>query len=410
MRIRPSLLVTLGLLSGLTPFAIDMYLPSLPAIAQDLDSTIEMAQLTVTLYLAIFALAQLFMGPLSDMLGRRATIGGGLILFSLGALGCALAGQMEALLGARMIQAAGGAAIAVTVPALVRDLFERDHYARVIGLVMMIMSLAPLLAPSIGGVIVTHAGWPWVFIALLGIALVASAFFWWLIPETLPPERRHPPHLGRVLGNYYGLLRHRLGMGYLLTGAFSFGGMMTFIVSSPYVYIVLYEVPTAWFGVLFGANVAVAMLSDPDQYPAGHAPGRGAPAPPWPAGPGGRRPDFARPGLSEGLPPLWAILLGVLLYLGMTGLVLGNAMASYMVYFVRLAGTASAFSGAARFGFGAVVGTLVSLAHDGSARPLLLGMALSGLMAGVSYWLLCREGRETLPPVPLDATSHRPAA
>jgi DHA1 family bicyclomycin/chloramphenicol resistance-like MFS transporter len=409
MRIRPSLLVTLGLLSGLTPFAIDMYLPSLPAIAQDLDSTIEMAQLTVTLYLAIFALAQLFMGPLSDMLGRRATIGGGLILFSLGALGCALAGQMEALLGARMIQAAGGAAIAVTVPALARDLFERDHYARVIGLVMMIMSLAPLLAPSIGGVIVTHAGWPWVFIALLGIALVASAFFWWLIPETLPPERRHPPHLGRVLGNYYGLLRHRLGMGYLLTGAFSFGGMMTFIVSSPYVYIVLYEVPTAWFGVLFGANVAVAMVTTlfNTRLVVRLGPERLLRL--------GLRVQVVAALILLGLaflkvPPLWAILLGVLLYLGMTGLVLGNAMASYMVYFVRLAGTASAFSGAARFGFGAVVGTLVSLAHDGSARPLLLGMTLSGLMAGVSYWLLCREGRETLPPVPLDATSHRPAA
>jgi len=393
MRIRPSLLVTLGLLSGLTPFAIDMYLPSLPAIAQDLDSTIEMAQLTVTLYLAIFALAQLFMGPLSDMLGRRATIGGGLILFGLGALGCALAGQMETLLGARMIQAAGGAAIAVTVPALVRDLFERDHYARVIGLVMMIMSLAPLLAPSIGGVIVTHASWHWVFITLLGIALVASALFFWLIPETLPPERRHPPDLGRVLGNYYSLLRHRLGMGYLLTGAFSFGGMMTFIVSSPYVYMVLYEVPTAWFGVLFGANVAVAMLATLLNTRLVMRLGAER---------------LLRLGLRVqvvaalillalafvGLPPLWAILLGVLLYLGMTGLVLGNAMASYMVYFVRLAGTASAFSGAARFGFGAAVGTLVSLAHDGTPRPLLLGMALSGLMAGVSYWLLCREGLE----------------
>ena len=198
-------------------------------------------------------------------------------------------------------------------------------------------------------------------------------------------------------------------MGYLLTGAFSFGGMMTFIVSSPYVYIVLYEVPTAWFGVLFGANVAVAMVTTLFNTRLVVR---------W----GAER--LLRLGLRVqvvaalillalafvGLPPLWAILLGVLLYLGMTGLVLGNAMASYMVYFVRLAGTASAFSGAARFGFGAVVGTLVSLAHDGSARPLLLGMALSGLMAGLSYWLLCREGRETLPPVPLDATSHRPAA
>ena len=209
----------------------------------------------------------------------------------------------------------------------------------------------------------------------------------------MPPERRHPPDLGRVLGNYYGLLRHRLGMGYLLTGAFSFGGMMTFIVGSPYVYMVLYQVPTAWFGVLFGANVAVAMLATLINTRLVMRLGAER---------------LLRLGLRVqviaalillalafvGLPPLWAILLGVVLYLGMTGLVLGNAMASYMVYFVRLAGTASAFSGAARFGFGAAVGPLVSLAHDDTPRPLLLGMALSGLMAGVSYWLLCREGRE----------------
>ena len=108
MQIRPSMLVTLGLLSGLTPFAIDMYLPSLPAIAHDLGSTMELAQISVTVYLGVFALAQLFMGPLSDMLGRRATIGGGLVLFCLGALGCALAGQMGTLLLGRAVQAVAG--------------------------------------------------------------------------------------------------------------------------------------------------------------------------------------------------------------------------------------------------------------------------------------------------------------
>ena len=139
MQIRLSTLLTLGLLSGLTPFAIDMYLPSLPAIAQDLDSTIELAQLSVTAYLGVFALAQLVLGPASDVLGRRATIGAGLALFCLGALICALAGQMETLLLGRAVQGLGGAAVAVTVPALVRDLFERDQYARVMSLVMLIL-------------------------------------------------------------------------------------------------------------------------------------------------------------------------------------------------------------------------------------------------------------------------------
>ena len=398
MSIRPSLLVTLGLLSGLTPFAIDMYLPSLPAIARDLGSTIELAQLTVTVYLAVYALAQLFLGPLSDMLGRRATIGGGLLLFCIGSCGCALAGHMGPLLGARVLQALGGAAVAVTVPALVRDLFERDHYARVIGLVMLTMSLAPLLAPSIGGLILIHATWHWVFVALFGIALLASLLFFWFIPESLPPLRRHPAALGRVLRNYVKLLRHRVGMGYLLTGACSFAGMMTFIVASPYVYIDLYEVPTAWFGVLFGANVAAAMVATSfNTYLVIHLGaerllrlGLGVQV-------GAALGLFALALLTT--PPLWAIVLLVLLYLGMAGVVLGNAMAGYMAHFAPMAGTASAFSGAARFGAGAAVGSLVSLAHDGTARPLLVGMALCGVLAGVSYWLLCCKAPE--PPMTL---------
>ncbi|WP_295446230.1 Bcr/CflA family efflux MFS transporter, partial [uncultured Thiodictyon sp.] len=331
---------------------------------------------------------QLFVGPLSDMFGRRVTIGGGLALFCLGALGCALADHMGTLLAARVVQALGGAAIAVTVPALVRDLFERDYYARVIGLVMLTMSLAPLLAPSIGGLIVTHASWHWVFIALFGIATLASALFFWLIPESLPPARRHPAEVGRVLRNYFKLLRHRVGMGYLLTGACSFGGMMTFIVSSPYVYIVLYGVPTAWFGVLFGVNVAAAMVATSFNTYLVTRLGMERLL---------RLGLWVQVGAALGLfglafmgqPPLWGIVLAALLYLGMAGVVLGNAMAGYMGYFAPMAGTASAFSGAARFGAGAVVGSLVSLAHDGTARPLLLGMAVCGLLAGASYWLLC---------------------
>lgn len=388
MQIRLSMLLTLGLLSGLTPFAIDMYLPSLPAIARDLDSTIELAQLSVTAYLAVFALAQLVIGPASDMLGRRATIGGGLALFCLGALGCALAGQMETLLLARAVQGLGGAAVAVTVPALVRDLFERDHYARMMSLVMLVTGLAPLMAPSIGGLIVAHLAWHWVFVALLALGLGAGALFFALIPETLPPSRRHPPELGRVLRNYLKLLRHRVGLGYLLTGAFSFGGMMTYIVTSPFVYIDLHGVPTAWFGVFFGANVALAMLVTSQNARLVTRLGSER---------------LLRLGLGVqvgaaamllglglwGAPPLWAIVGATLLYLGMAGVVLGNSMAGFMAHYARMAGTASAFSGAARFGLGAIMGSLVSLFHNGTSMPMLLGMGVCGLAAGASYRLLC---------------------
>ncbi|MBK1644820.1 Bcr/CflA family drug resistance efflux transporter [Thiocapsa imhoffii] len=401
MQIRLSMLLTLGLLSGLTPFAIDLYLPSLPAIARDLDSTIEIAQLSVTLYLGVFALAQLVLGPASDVLGRRATIGSGLLLFALGALICALAPTMEVLLAGRAVQGLGGAAIAVTVPALVRDLFERDRYAQTMSLVMLTTAMAPLVAPSVGGLILVWVGWHGIFMALLILALLAGGLFLILVPETLGIEQRHAPELGRVLRNYRTILRDRSGLGYLLAGAFSFGGMMSYIVASAFVYIDLHGVEEVWFGVYFGANVAVAMLVTMQnarlvlRF-------------------GAER--LLRMGLGVqmiaallllglglwGVPPLWAIIGATLLYLSMAGVVLGNAMAGFMASFARMAGTASAFSGASRFGLGAVMGSLISLFHTGTAAPLLFGMAFCGLAAGLSYWLLCCSA-----PNPLGVRSGR---
>jgi MFS transporter, DHA1 family, multidrug resistance protein len=392
MPITPSLLLTLGLLSALTPFAIDMYLPSIPAIARDLDAPVALVQLSVTVYIGVFAAAQLLLGPLSDVLGRRLPVAAGLMVFALADVACALAPSMDAMLAARAVQALGGAAVAVTVPALVRDLFEREDYARVMGLVMLVMGLAPLLAPTVGGLIVLYASWRWVFAVLLVISAVTALSFLRLLPETLPPERRHRPHLGQVLGNYGALLRHREALGYLLTGMASFGGMMVFIVTSPFIYITLHDVPEGWFGPLFGINIAAAMLFS--SLNARLVPRFGVER-------------LLRVGLlvqgtaALGLlavavllmlgtaPPLWLIALGAGCYIAMAGVVMGNAMAGYMAYFPRMAGTASALAGAGRFGFGALAGSVASLLHDGSALPLLLGMALCGLLAAGTYRLMC---------------------
>lgn len=384
----PSLLLVLGLLSALTPFAIDMYLPSIPSIAQDLDSSIELAQISVTVYLGVFAASQLVLGPLSDVLGRRRVIGGGLGVFVIGSLGCGMAADMSWLLAARAVQALGGAAIAVTVPALVRDLFEKDDYARVMTMVMLVMALAPLLAPSVGGLIIVYASWRWVFVALLAIALIAVIAFYHLVDETLSRTRRQPFAFAPIMANYAILLRHRVALGYLLTGAASFGGMMTFIVTSPYVYIELRGVPEAWFGPLFGINVALAMAFA--ALNARLVPRLGAER-------------LLRFGLTvQVLAATLLLLLALLpspelvwiavaagLYMAVIGMVLGNSMAGFMSFFPSMAGTASALSGAARFGFGSLVGSVVSLLHDDSARPLLLGMALCGLVAAGVYRSLC---------------------
>ncbi|NEX19003.1 Bcr/CflA family multidrug efflux MFS transporter [Thiorhodococcus mannitoliphagus] len=397
MPIRPTLLIALGLLSGLTPFAIDLYLPSLPAIARDLGSSIELAQLSVTVYLGVFALAQLFLGPLSDVLGRRKTIGGGLFLFLVAGLACMLAPSMDVLLAARAVQALGGAAVAVTVPALVRDLYEKDDYARIMGLVMLVMAMAPLIAPTLGSLIIGVASWRVVFLFLFAIALTTTVLFFRTVGETLHARHRHSFDPGQILRNYRRVIRHPLAMGYLLTGAASFAGMMTFIVSSPYVYIELHHLPATWFGLAFGSNVALGMLFS--SLNARYVKRLGADR-------------LLRLGILTqvtaavialslallGDTPLWAIAAVAALYLSMTGLVIGNSMAGFMAFFPKMAGTASAFAGAIRFGSGAAMGTLVSLVHDGSAAPLLIGMGASGLLAFAAFGIACRGFRTNRTP------------
>jgi DHA1 family bicyclomycin/chloramphenicol resistance-like MFS transporter len=385
------LVFVLGLLSALTPFAIDTYLPSIPRIAQDLGAGIELAQLSVTVYIGVFAAVQLLLGPLSDVYGRRRVIGGGLALFLFADLACALAPNMGLLLLARALQAVGGGAVAVTVPALVRDLFERDTYARVMGLVMLIMGLAPLIAPSIGGLIVLYLSWRWVFGVLALVGVLSAVLYYRYLPETLPPTRRLPLRPRQVLANYLILLRHRAAFGYLLTGSASFAGLMIFVVASPYIYIEIYRASTAQFGLLFSANIFAAIIFT---YLNSRLVQRLGAERLLRAGLGVQT-------LAAGLMlvlaagpevSLWVLAVAIGLYMAMVGVVLGNAMASFMAFFPEMAGTASAFTGAARFGLGAIAGTLVSVLHDGTALPLLIGMAVCGLLGAMGYRLLCCRG------------------
>ena len=214
MKLTFPIILVLGLLSGLTPLAIDAYLPSIPTISKSLNTDIGLVQMTLSMYLLVFALLQIVFGPISDAIGRRKVIVGGLTVFALGSFLCAITQSYEMLLVGRAIQAFGGAAVAVCVPALVKDGMSINQFAKAMSMVMLVMALAPLAAPIIGGAILTILNWHYIFVFLGILAILAMILFLRTIPETLPADKRTPFSLLNAIRNYIMLLKNRAVMGY----------------------------------------------------------------------------------------------------------------------------------------------------------------------------------------------------
>ena len=206
----------LGILSALMGFAsisTDLYLPAMPAMGRSLGADAGTVAWTVSGYLIGFSLGQLLWGPISDRHGRRLPVAIGLVLFVIGSAGCALAGNVWAMIGWRVVQAVGACAGVVLARAMVRDLFEGDRAAQMLSTLMIVMAIAPLLGPIVGGQILALAGWRAIFWTLVGVGLATLAALFTL-PETLPAQRRSREPLARALARYGELLLHRPLLGY----------------------------------------------------------------------------------------------------------------------------------------------------------------------------------------------------
>ncbi|MFH7565283.1 Bcr/CflA family multidrug efflux MFS transporter [Oceanimonas smirnovii] len=384
-----SLLLLLASLAGLTPLAIDMYLPSLPTIAEDLGVPVSQAQLTISVYLAGFALGQLFYGPLADATGRKPVMLGGLALFTLASLGCAFANSIETLMTFRLLQALGGAAGSVVLNALLRDMFERDMFARVMSMVILVMTLAPLVAPIIGGYLLLVGHWHSIFVLLAVIGALVSVALALRIPETLKPEHRQSFRIWPVLQNYSRVLRHRAALGYIGCGGLTTAAMFAFISGSPLVYIELYGVPPERYGLLFALNIVLMMvLTFANSRLVKHL--------------GSDR--LLKTGLIlaavaamallffgiTGTGGLWGLVPAIMLLIAQISLVGANSMAGLLSHFPESAGTASALAGTVRFGLGALATFAVNASHALSALPMTLVMSLCAWLALASYWLLVR--------------------
>ncbi|MFA7632565.1 MAG: multidrug effflux MFS transporter [Thiohalomonadaceae bacterium] len=228
--------IMVAALSMLAPFTIDTYLPSFPAIASEFSASYTQMQQTMGLYLAVFALTTLFYGPLSDSFGRRPVIIGALALYVFGSVGAAMTDSIGGLLFWRVVQGLSAGAGVVVGRAMVRDAFSGHHAQRVLSHAMLIVAVAPAIAPMIGGVLQTFFGWRSIFwfLALLGVALFSLAI--WRAPETLPLAERQSARPGRVLTTYGIALQNRQFMGLVLAFSLNFGGFFLYIAGSPAIF------------------------------------------------------------------------------------------------------------------------------------------------------------------------------
>ncbi|MFC4311288.1 multidrug effflux MFS transporter [Steroidobacter flavus] len=245
------LIVVLGFLNALTPFTIDLYLPAFPQIAADLGVAVSRMSLSVSVYFIGFALGQVIYGPLLDRFGRQRPIYGGLAIYVLATLGCMTTKSFEGLLVFRFISALGGSAASVGAIALVRDHVPAEKAARAFATLMLVLSVSPLLAPSIGSLIATIAGWRVIFAALAVLAIANLALVIFVIPRTYAPDPSVSLRLTPILRTFGDALAQPQFRTYTLAGSLSFAGLFVFVSGSPAVFMDGFGVGPGGFGAIF---------------------------------------------------------------------------------------------------------------------------------------------------------------
>jgi len=362
----------LAIVVALTPFAVDMYLPAMPAMAGYFVTGIEQIEISMPLFLIGFALGQIVGGPVSDNYGRKPIGIAGFSLFTVASVLILFAPTVESLWLLRFVQAFGGGFGAVIAAAIVRDLYDGKDSAKIFTLIGLIMMIAPLIAPAVGALMLDRFGWQSIFMFLAIYALVQIVIIGLMLPETqtlrlLRGHQRAGPR--QVLAVYKMIVTRRQSLGYLLCQAFIVASMFAFLTEASFMYIEYYGVSTSNFPILFGANIIVMMFFNRlnarmlDRYSSRY---------------------LLKLGISVQLTAvsmllllyvtgnlsLWSNVLLIMFSIGPIGIIAPNNMASYLHCFSKNSATANAVMGTSQFALGALIGMLVSLLHTGTLFPL----------------------------------------
>jgi len=373
-----------------------MYLPAFPSLGEDLKASDTAVQLTLTGMLGGLAVGQLFIGPLSDAVGRRLPLLLGLVTHVAASLICAIAPSIMVLSGVRVVQGFAGAAVSVVAMATVRDLFHGVAMVRMISRLMLVIGLAPILAPSIGGLILQWTDWRGIFVVLAAVAVVLIGVAAFGLQETLPPERRRPVGIMPTLRTYRSLFRDTTFIALVFMGGLMFSSLFIYVSGASFVLQGVYGLDERQFGLVFGANaLTLTVFSQINPILVRRF------------GPtnvltGAILFNVVASGLlvvtgATGFGGLAGILIPLAMVLGAAGLALPNTPALALTRHGEAAGTAAAMLGFVQFGVGAVVAPLVGLLGSDSAVPMgAVMLAVTLLALALMFGVVRRDETVTL--------------
>ena len=374
------LVALLGALTTIAPFSIDMYLPGFTAIAKDLHSNVAEVALSLSSFFVGISLGQLLFGPLMDRFGRKRPLYIALIVYIGASLACAYANTLDMLVAVRFIQALGACAATVAANAMVRDLFPVEENAKVFSMLMLILGISPIIAPTAGSYITSLLGWQAVFIILAVISTIILLAIYLGLPESSPPDPNYSLKPAAIINSYTSVLKEPVFYTYTFTGAIAFAGLFAFLSGSPYLYMELFKLSDRAYGLVFALLAGGLILASQinrfllKRY---------------------KTEQIINTALISmtiaGLLLMlivynnWITLPGMLLmqfiYLSCLGYILPNSSAMAMSPFTKGAGSASALMGALQMGIGAGVSILLSFLQNGTALPMVIVMAICALLA-----------------------------
>jgi len=390
------IILILGALATISPFSIDMYLPGFPAIAKDLHTTIDQVQLSLTAYLVGIALGQIIYGPLVDRFGRKTPLYIGLIIYVAASIGCAFTHSVSALIVMRFLQALGGCAGIVAAQALVRDIFPVNRTAQVFSMITLVISVSPMIAPTVGGYVTAAVGWNAVFLVLAGITLLIIAGVYFYLPNGRQPDPSLSLKPGAVMRNFHLVLREPQFLVYALAGGLATAAPFAYIAGSADVFMNQYKMSEQQYGWIF-ALLAFAMIGSTQLN---HI--------------------LLKRFKSEEIMKVTLVyqsVTGLLLVVGTyygwfhayglialmfvfltgQGLTGPNMTALSLAPFSQHAGIASALMGSWRLGAGGIISAIVSFLHNGTPMPMIGMMAACAVVSLILLYLgsmLIREQQE----------------
>lgn len=387
---RNIIILILGLLSAIGPFSIDMYLPGFPSIANDLHTSVDMVAYTLASFFVGVCIGQLICGPLLDRYGRKGPLYIGMSVYILASLGCAFSISVEMLIAFRLLQALGGCVTMVAPRAIIRDLFPVHESAKIFSMMILILGVSPIIAPTVGSLLIAGLGWYSVFIVLAIISLIVLLGVIFLMPESRQPDPTFSLKASDILSSFGSVMRNRQFFMYTLSGSLASAGLFAYLAGSPFVLLKLHGVTEQQYGFIF-AIIASGLITASQlnnlilknynsiqivrftliiQTLIGVV-------------------LFA--GVAFNVIGLYEIVFLIFLFLSCQGFNFPNSAALSMEPFEKEAGSASALMGAIQMGFGALAAATVGLLNATSALPMTGVMAFCSLVALIILLLAGRK-------------------